>query len=381
MRVIIVGGGIMGLSTAMALVRDGHRVTVFDQGAIPNPHGSSVDQHRLIRHAYGPMTGYARMIDGALAAWGRMWQALDVSCLHPTGTLVLAREDLTWAEVAVDEMKDQGIPTELLTRDGLETRYPWLDASGVELAVLIDSGGVLMAEEIVRRLARHLLMRGVTMNTHTPVIDIDPVRGTVTLEDGSSQRADRVIIAAGPWVRDLVPSSAGRVKPSRQVVAYLTPPERLRTAWESAPMVLDIHGAGGIYVVPPVAGSGLKVGDHSFSLKGHPGRDRVASEAEGRTLLEACRERLSDLDEYGLGEIKTCFYTVQKEEAFIIDSIERAVLMTGFSGHGFKFGALMGEMIAGLVGGRITSDEARRLAAGAVFEHTEIARLTSLCRG
>ena len=62
-------------------------------------------------------------------------------------------------------------------------------------------------------------------------------------------------------------------------------------------------------------------------------------------------------------------------------SIERAVLMTGFSGHGFKFGALMGEMIAGLVGGRITSDEARRLAAGAVCEHTEIARLTSLCRG
>ena len=371
----------MGLSTALALVRDGHRVTVFDQGAIPNPRGSSIDQHRLIRHAYGPMTGYARLIDGALAAWDRMWDALNVSYLHPTGTLVLARDDLSWAEAAMDEMQAQGIATEPLTQAMLEDRYPWLDPSGVELAVLVDSGGVLMAEEIVGRLARYLLMRGVTMNTHTPVVDVDPVRGSVTLEDGSRQRADRVIVAAGPWVRDLVPSTAGRVKPSRQVVAYLTPPEYLRTAWESAPMVLDIHGAGGIYVVPPVVGSGLKVGDHSFSLKGHPGRDRTASESEGHALLEACRERLSGIDEYELGELKTCFYTVEKEEAFIVDATERAVLMTGFSGHGFKFGALMGEIVAGLVGGRITALEARGLAAGSVSKRSEIVRLTSLCQG
>ena len=185
-------------------------------------------------------------------------------------------------ESTLEEMAGQGISTAVLDRDALASAYPWLDPSGVELAARVDSGGVLMAEAIIRGLARHLLMHGVTVNTHTPVVDVNPVRGAVTLEDGSTQRADRVVVAAGPWVRDLVPSATGKVKPSRQVVAYLTPPERLRDAWASAPMVLDIHGAGGIYVVPPVAGSGLKVGDHSFSLKGHPGRDRAASAAEER---------------------------------------------------------------------------------------------------
>jgi len=381
MRVIIVGGGIMGLSTALALVRDGHRVTVFDQGAIPNPMGSSVDQHRLIRHPYGPMTGYSRLIDGALAAWGRMWDALGVSFLRPTGTLVLARDDLSWAQAAVEEMRLQGVQTDVLGHDVLETRYPWLDPTGVELAALVDSGGVLMAEEIVARLARHLLMCGVTMNTHTPVVDINPTRGAVTLEDGASQRADRVVVAAGPWIRDLMPSAIGRVKPSRQVVAYLNPPERLRADWEAAPMVLDIHGSGGIYVVPPVGGAGLKVGDHSFSLKGHPAKNRTASDAEGRALIEACRDRLIGLNDYTLDHLKTCFYTVQKDEAFIVDASDKAIMMTGFSGHGFKFGALMGEVVAGLVGGRLTPTEARELASGAVCDPHEIARLTSLCLG
>ena len=55
--------------------------------------------------------------------------------------------------------------------------------------------------------------------------------------------------------------------------------------------------------------------------------------------------------------------------------------MTGFSGHGFKFGALMGEIVAGLVTQRIAASEARALAAGEVTSSDEIDRLTSLCLG
>ena len=69
MKTIIVGGGIMGLATAWALAREGHAVELFEQGALPNPLASSVDEHRLIRHPYGDRTGYARMINPAFAAW------------------------------------------------------------------------------------------------------------------------------------------------------------------------------------------------------------------------------------------------------------------------------------------------------------------------
>ncbi len=379
MRVIVIGGGIMGLSTAFSLHRSGHRVTLYEQGPIPNPLGSSVDQHRLIRHPYGPMKGYAMMINAALNSWGRMWSGLGRTLMHPTDTLVLARDDLSWAEHSLQDMRTLGIPFEKLTSRQLSERAPMLRTEGVEFAAWVNSGGVLLAKDIVQALASHLLMSGVTVNTHTPVADIDPVRGSITLEDGSRARADAVVVACGPWARYLCPPAAGRAKPSRQVVVYLDPPADQRAAWKAAPMLLDIHGKGGIYVVPPVAGTGLKVGDHSFSMKGHPDKDRAVRDGEAKALLEACRVRFKAIDDWSLNHAKTCFYTVQKEEQFVLEPIEKAVLMTGFSGHGFKFGALMGELAAGLITGRIDPNSASRLASGIIEDLPEIESLTNLC--
>ena len=124
-------------------------------------------------------------------------------------------------------------------------------------------------------------MHGVTVNTHTPVIDVNPVRGAVTLEDGPTQRADRVVAVAGPWVRDLVPSATGRVKPSRQVVAYLTPPERLETpghrhrwSWTST-VRRYLRGAAGRRLRPQSGGLQLQPqGSPWTRLSGVSGRGR-----------------------------------------------------------------------------------------------------------
>src|SRR5215204_6476581 len=86
MKAIIVGGGIMGLSTAWGLARDGHDVELFEQGPLPNPLASSMDEHRLIRHPYGDHVGYARMIDQAYAAWELLWSDLGQRLYAATGT-------------------------------------------------------------------------------------------------------------------------------------------------------------------------------------------------------------------------------------------------------------------------------------------------------
>ena len=379
MRVIVIGGGIMGLSTALALCRKDHSVTIFEQNSIPNPMGSSVDHHRLIRHPYGEMGGYARMVAPAMAAWERLWTDLGRAYYCETGTLILARENLKWAEASLSDMDALGIEHELLSPDQLAIRAPMLNSEGIELAAWVNSGGALLAQDIVGAMARNLVIRGAAVHTHTPVVDIDTVRASVTLEDGSRVRADRLVVAAGPWVHDICPKAQERVKPSRQLVLYLKPPDIYAEAWKAGPMVLDIHGNGGIYAVPPVGSTGLKIGDHSFSLKGHPSKNTVAKESEISALFEACRGRLARLDDYEIEAGKICFYTVEKDERFIIETLDKAVLLTGFSGHGFKFGALVGAMASGVLTGVLTPDDAKKMAAGSILDTAEIQRLTTLC--
>ena len=307
MQALVVGGGIMGLSTAWGLRRLGCSVTVLEQGEIPNPMGSSGDHHRLIRHAYGAELGYTRLVDPAYAAWELLWQTLGVCHYHPSGTLVMATDDLRWAQAARSNLAICGQTVEPLSSETLRDDYPHLHTEGLHLSYRMDTGGVLMAQQIVGDLAQYLQFSGVTVAPGMRVAEVDTARGAVVLEDGTRLGADLVVVAAGPWADRLVPSLKSRVTPSRQVVVYLKPPTHLQTAWANSPMVLDIGGQGGIYVVPPRGGAGLKVGDHSFSLSGDPDRGRDTTEDEVHALLEACRVRLKDIDQYTIEHAKTCF--------------------------------------------------------------------------
>jgi glycine/D-amino acid oxidase-like deaminating enzyme len=197
------------------------------------------------------------------------------------------------------------------------------------------------------------------------VLAVDPERAQVEPAGEPPLQADIVVVAAGPWVARLLPGLAGRVTPSRQLVAYVRPPEALAPLWAKAPMLLHIGREDGIYVVPPVAGHGMKLGDHRFVMGGDPDHDRRAHEAELLGVLEACRSRLRDFDRYRLDHGKTCFYTVEPDERFIVEPVGRAGwVMTGFSGHGFKFGALMGLKLAAALDGEIDAASLSRYVAG-----------------
>jgi sarcosine oxidase subunit beta len=340
---LILGGGIMGLSAAWALARSGWRVTVVDQDALPNPRGASVDEHRLIRHAYGAQAGYMRMVDDAFAAWELLWRDLGEALYVATGTLAIAAARSGWCADSRVALAADGRRFEALTEAQAAARFPWLDFSDVAEILHIPTGGALLAQRIVGALAQHLAARGVHF-VRAVAIGADPERATLRLDDGRTISADRLVIAAGPWAPRLMPEVAREVVASRQVVVYLEAPAPHAAAWRSAPMVLDIAPDAGFYAVPPVAGTGLKIGDHRFSMTGDAETDpRAPSRDEAEAILAFARARLRDAGAYRIREARACFYDVREGERFWLAPLgARGLLMSGFTGHGFKFGALLG---------------------------------------
>jgi glycine/D-amino acid oxidase-like deaminating enzyme len=321
-----------------------------------------MDEHRLIRHPYGDHVGYARLVDDAFAAWDLMWRDLGQRLYAATGTLALTGNGADWAERSAATLATVGKPmTELQVAD-LRHRFPQIEAKGVERAFWIDSGGVLFAQDIVAALAQHLANQPrVQLRSHTPVRSVDLEHGRVVTEAGTTHAGDVVVVAAGAWIGRLLPALAPRLVPSRQAVIYFDLPDTDRAAWAKGPMIIEKTGDVGLYLVPPMEGRGLKVGDHEFSRSGDPAAERTASADELRPLLERCRSLLRGFDRWRTNRLKVCFYTVTEDERFVVEKLgAHGWMMSPCSGHGFKFGALMGlELARTLVSNRDAAAHAR----------------------
>lgn len=366
MRAIIVGGGIMGLCTAWALRRSGHEPVLYEQGPIPNPLASSFDEHRLTRFTYGAMTGYARMVHEAHAAWERLWADLGQSHFRPAGTLLVARDEDGWARASERCLEAMALPVEIWAPGELAARLPFLRFDGARFALFTPTGGVLFAERILVGLRRWLERQGAELHPETAVTGLDTEQLSVRTADGHTDTGDALVIAAGPWTPRLLPALRGRIAPSRQVALYLEPPPDLLAAWRSAPAVLDQFGParGGFYAVPPVDGTRLKVGDHVFTLRGEPDVEREPTAADRTQTMAVARSRLVGFERYRAVAARTCFYSVAEEERFIVEPAGRALVLAGFSGHGFKFGAVMGEAAAAALRGERPLSAVQAWAAG-----------------
>jgi sarcosine oxidase subunit beta len=362
---LVLGAGIMGLSSAWALDRAGWRVRVIEQDDIPNPRGSSVDDHRLIRHAYGAQRGYMRMITPAYAAWDLLFAEAGERPYVPTGVLALGDAASLWLAESRAALREDGHAIRDLSAAEVAARHPFLSAAGIADAFHMAEGGVLLARRILAMLARHLVARGVPIE-RARALDTDPENARLTTESGAVG-ADLLVLAAGPWAPRLIPGLAARVRPTRQIVVRLQPPGHLAEAWARAPMLLDLAEDGGFYAVPPVAGTPLKIGDHRFAPTADPDGPREASADEAEAILALARHRIRDLDAYRILSASACWYDVEPEERFVVEPLGgRAFVMSGFSGHGFKFGPLLGLALARATESPTLRDALAPWAAGRV---------------
>jgi len=344
MKVIVVGAGIAGLSTAWSLVKHGHQVTLIEQGPIPNPLAASGDHHRIIRRAY-PAGTYAGAITEAYEAWEEMWADLGQRHIDPRGFLCLSRTPGDEAEEFLEGLKEGGFPFEMMAPDEVARRYPFIDPTSLRYGYFSPEGGALHCRHIATGLADWLRARGADLREHRRAISVG--QGEVMLEGGETLEADRVVVTAGAWVTKLFPELGRPLTTYRTALAYVEPPDDLKQAWDAAPVILDVGGRIDGYIIPPSGGGGLKFGTgmHKFA-NADADANRLPEVGEGAVIMRWFAEPIARVEDYRITEVVTCAYTFTVDERFFAVAGGSVLIVSACSGHGYKFGAAVGRRVA-----------------------------------
>lgn len=345
MKIIVIGGGIVGLSTARAARDRGHEVVLLERQTVPHENAASWDSHRMIRHHYAGMAGYTRMVDEAFPAWDRLWADLGETHYAQTGVIAIGVTPGDYAHQTLETFRATGTPHEVIEGAELRARFPQykLPETG-GFAVWTDVGGPLFADRIVAALAAHVRAQGVTVREGEEVVGLDEAAATVRLASGETVRGDAVVVCAGAWVNRLLPDLAD-IPVIRQVLCYVTPPPTFADAWSKSP-ALVAHGPYGGYILPGVAGTDLKFGSgphRRHALPDEQGFDTAPGEA--REIIADFSDMLHDVDSYEPIRMKVGYYLMREDRRFEVKARGRAVVVTNCDGQMFKFGPLMGERI------------------------------------
>ncbi|MCX5151087.1 FAD-binding oxidoreductase [Streptomyces sp. NBC_00320] len=303
--VVVVGAGITGLLTAVECALAGHRVTVLDRGPIPNPHASSFDQHRVIRTFSPDDPDATRRMTAAHRRWQDLETLLGARFRRRVG-VVTARPRERLAALAASAA-EAGVRVRTVEPETL----PHLAFPPDSAGLLEVDGGVLLAQRALHAAARRLDGHpAVTLRPYTAVTGIDTDSGKVRLADGERLGADLVLVAAGPWTRDLV---GPPVVLYRQTMVYLHPPADAARWWEHAPAAGGLGADGRAWAVPPGDGTLLKISSDAVCRTVDTTADCAAEDQEPWAERLAAAPPLTGLHRYTVAAVKPCHYAADAD--------------------------------------------------------------------
>ncbi len=352
-QVVVVGAGALGGWTALECLRGGAQVTLVDAWEPGHSRASSGGDTRVIRHGYGPEGIYVGLVQRALAAWRRAPEDLGEALLDETGVLWLVQEDEAFEVESMDQMGRAGVPVERLERGELARRWPQVNLSGVRWALHEPHAGALSARQACRAVARAFQAGGGRL-VRGHALPIDPASGPITslrLSDGSTLRADRFVLAPGPWAAALLPKTlAPLLSVTRQeVFTFGTPPGDTAHHARALPVWAD-HSEHFWYGIPGNRDRGFKLGRDTLgpvvdptTMERTPGPDELAAVRAYLAL------RFPGMAGAPLLESRVCQYTNTPDRQPILSPLPgspQVALAAGGSGHAFKLGPALGADLA-----------------------------------
>jgi glycine/D-amino acid oxidase-like deaminating enzyme len=357
-KVIVVGGGINGVTSAIALKNRGHEVELIDPGPIPHPLAASTDISKAVRGAYGSDSLYTEMAARALPLWRQWNERFEKELFHEVGFLFMSENELGPDSFESQSIKVLGTadrPVQHITASELRDRYPAWNADIYVDGFLELEAGYVNSGAVTAELASFAAKSGVKLRTDCRFIELDEQGGRVRGAETSAGRirADAVVCAAGGWTPYLLPFTRGFLRATGHPVFHLKP----RNSEMFRPECFPVFGADisttGYYGFPLNADGVVKIGNHGRGREMSPdAAERVVTAEQISEMREFTARVFPSLADAPLVYTRLCMYCDTNDGDFWIASDpDRAglTIATGDNGHGFKFAPLLGDLIADAV--------------------------------
>jgi glycine/D-amino acid oxidase-like deaminating enzyme len=356
-HIAVIGAGAFGGWTALHLVERGARVTLLDAWGPGNSRASSGGETRIIRGAYGPDQPYTELAARALKLWAKHERRWKRRFLHLAGVLWMASNgDDAFERGSRKPLRRAGIKFQELSAGELKKRWPQVFFEGVDWGIYEPECGYLDARSSCLAVVEGFVAAGGKYRQVAVMGDglEHALPGGLTLSDGSRLKADCYVFACGPWLGKLFPETIGDlVRATKQDIFFFGTPAGDPRFNDTHLPVWGDHREHFFYGIPGSDRRGFKVADDTRGPAFDPtSGERVVNLDTLRRVREHLAFRFPAMKDMPLIETRVCQYEQTPDEHFIVDRhprMENVWLMGGGSGHGFKHGPAVGEMMAELI--------------------------------
>jgi sarcosine oxidase len=350
---IVVGVGSMGSAAVYEFAKRGRSVLGLEQFDVPNLLGASVGVTRIIRLAYAEHPKYVPLLVRAYSLWRALETATREQLLFITGGIDAGSEQSQTIEGSLRSCREHGLAHEVMSAAEVNRRFPGYRLPPDMVAVHQSDGGFLMSERCVIAHVNAALAFGADIRGRERVVGWDASsHGVRVTTDRARYEAGVLVLTAGPWT----PSVSAVLRPfvvvERQVLLWVQPRTPEYYAMGRFPIFNMEAPEGRYYGFPVHSVPGFKIGKyhHRHEAVEADAVDRACCAADEAILREGIRRYFPDADGPTLA-MKVCMFANSPDEHFIIDRLPGAanvVVAAGFSGHGFKFGGVVGEIVVDL---------------------------------
>ena len=341
----------MGASASYNLAKRGLRVLNIERFGVNHELGSSHGKTRIIRLAYYEDPRYVPLLRRAFDAWREVESKSRKRLMQMTGGLMMGREDGELVKGVLKSAKAHRLHHEVLTSSQIEERFDGFTVGEGLGGVYEETAGVLFAEECVRAFVGLGSEAGCDFRFSEQVSGWRSGPEGVEVETpAGTQTADRLVLCAGAWNAGLL-NGILPLQCERQVPLWFSSGGQSCFSPPKMPVFIMEEEQGVFYYGIPDVGHGVKVArTHGGEVTNPDSVRREVTEKDVTPIRRFISRRLRKLDGPPIAS-STCIYSNTPDLNFAVGphpNDPRISVLSACSGHGFKFGSVLGEVVADL---------------------------------